>query len=518
MTMREGWDDAPPAVAAYRAALPPGELEGLRIDALDRVAVPTYHLTYWPAHGPMNGANGYGATLDAAMTSAFGELTEVVAAHEALGRMPRRAGSYRELVEDVGPRGVLDPLTACLEAGSAYTPARPLHWVEARRLSTGEPVLVPLEWAACQTSDIGAGDWLITPITNGLGAGLSREQALCHGLLEVVQRDGNNVSFRAMDRGVLVELDGVEDATTRALLERLDRVDVDVQVKLASTDFGIPNLYVVGRDRTDGAPGVCIAPIADTACGEAADPDRERALRKALLEFAAARARKAFTHGPLDRVEEITPPGYLDPFRRGSLTDEEPRALETMRAWTRLGHAQLRALLDETVFAVRERVAFSALPTTPAGETDDAARLDFIVAWLGADGLDDILYLDYSPASGRTGVHAVKVIVPGLDVETMSYNRIGERTVRRLLDRGSPLAGVGAPPSSARCIPLTPAAERRLGGPAWLDVERVAATVGPLYPLYREPGRHSAPLAEERCAPAGSAGALPADGGERVGK
>ncbi len=484
---------APAAVVAYYHALPPGRLEGLRIDTLDRLGVPTYHLTYWPAGGPMNGANGYGVTVDEAMASSFGELTEVVSAHNTLAALPRHEGSYRALTAKRGPTGVLDPLTLCLEAGSPYAPDRPMQWVEGRRLAGGEPVLVPLEWAACQGNDIEPGAYLITPITNGLGAGLSLAQALAHGLLELVQRHGNNVSFRALDQGIGVSLDTVSDPTTREILDRLDRAGVDVSAKLAATDFDIPDLYVVGSDR-DGSADT--PPIMATACGEAADSDRERALRKALLEFAAARARKAFTHGPLDAVERITPPGYLDRFRCQSLDSEEQRALQAMMAWLRLGQEQMRALLDGNVLAVRECRAFSSLPTTPA-DGGAAARLDLLVRRLGAGGLD-IVYLDYSPDPERTGVHAVKVVVPGLDVETMSYNRIGERTVRRLLRRGSPLVGVGSPPPGAKRIPLTAEAEERVGGPAWLDTDLVARTVGPLYPLYREPGRHAAQLAMAR--------------------
>ena len=45
-----------------------------------------------------------------------------------------------------------------------------------------------------------------------------------------------------------------------------------------------------------------------TACGEAADLDRERALAKALLEFCSSRSRKAMSHGPLDLVGRIAPP------------------------------------------------------------------------------------------------------------------------------------------------------------------------------------------------------------------
>jgi hypothetical protein len=39
-------------------------------------------------------------------------------------------------------------------------------------------------------------------------------------------------------------------------------------------------------------------------------------------------------------------------------------------------------------------------------------------------------------------------------------------------------------------VHLTAEAEERLGGPAWFDRAGARRRVGPLYPLYREPGRH----------------------------
>ena len=44
---------------------------------------------------------------------------------------------------------------------------------------------------------------------------------------------------------------------------------------------------------------------------------------------------------------------------------------------------------------------------------------------------------------------------------------------------------------------MTAEAEARLGGPAWLDVTAVDRIVGGLYPLYREPEVHSAPISME---------------------
>jgi hypothetical protein len=87
---------------------------------------------------------------------------------------------------------------------------------------------------------------------------------------------------------------------------------------------------------------------------------------------------------------------------------------------------------------------------------------------------------------------AAKVLVPGCEVETMSYGRIGERGVARLRDRDDPLVAVGADPGGWSRVHLTPAAEERLGGPAWFDRQGARRRVGALYPLYREPGRHVA--------------------------
>jgi ribosomal protein S12 methylthiotransferase accessory factor len=86
---------------------------------------------------------------------------------------------------------------------------------------------------------------------------------------------------------------------------------------------------------------------------------------------------------------------------------------------------------------------------------------------------------------------AAKVLVPGLEVETMSYGRIGERGVRRLLERDDPLVTVGTDPGGWARVHLTADAQARLGGPAWFDRAGADRRVGALYALYREPGRHT---------------------------
>ncbi len=477
----------------YRRNLPQGRARTFAYGGLDRLGVPVAAASFAFADGYHFDGYGYGMTPDEALVGALGELSEDTHNEEYVGRAPRIEGSYRDLVGKHGSGAVLDPLALGLPAGSPYSPDRPLTWVPITRLATGEPAWIPIEFVAISRRQLGDAPLLITPITNGQGAGMTRDQAVAHGLLELLQRDGNGLAFRAMDRGVALDLDLIADPAIKALLDRFAARGVGVLPKLAATEFGLANLYVVGCDADPDAD----LPIKLTACGEAAHPDRERALRKALLEYGAARARKAFMHGPLDRVAAVSEAGYLDGYLATlTLEGEEPRALASMVEW--IGHSgpKLREVLAGSVLSRRESVPFSSLPTVEAGSVDDPSkRLALIVDRLASRNLD-VYYADASPPGGE--VFACKAIVPGLEVETMSYYRIGERGARKLLDRGSRLVGLGKTPDGCLSIRLTAEAEGRLGGPAWLDPAAVDATVGDLYPLYREPSGHAAQVARIR--------------------
>jgi ribosomal protein S12 methylthiotransferase accessory factor len=89
----------------------------------------------------------------------------------------------------------------------------------------------------------------------------------------------------------------------------------------------------------------------------------------------------------------------------------------------------------------------------------------------------------------------VKAIVPGLEVETMSYYRIGERNARKLLERDHPLIRFGEATDTLLPVRLTPEALERFGGRQPLfDTALAEEIVGSHYPLYREPESHHAPF------------------------
>ncbi|MES2711472.1 MAG: YcaO-like family protein [Pseudomonadota bacterium] len=467
--------------AAFRECLrDEGDLTVFRIDALDRTGVPVVQANLIAPGKPATTGYGYGFDPVQAEVGALGELCEEVHVERQVARITPIRGSYAALSAQ---RPTIDPLTLCLPAGSHYSPEMELDWMEARRWPDGEITLLPVEWVAAYPYQMAHGPArLITPITSGLGAGMDLEHAIAHGIMEGLQRDGNVTGFRALDQGHVVDPDQVPEPETRDLLAHLRALGIDVTVKLATTEFGIPNLYVVGPDQ--GVPAV---PIQVTSCGEAAHPDRDRALRKALLEFCGSRARKAATHGPIELLLRHLPQNYTAPqLALLDVDEEEPRALQAMADWLDDDAAAMKTRLAASVFSERSRQPLSGLPTTIVGTS--VATLDLLTQRLAGEGLS-VFYVDCSPPGHP--VRVVKVVVPGLEIETMSYHRIGWRGVRRLRERHDPLIA-DAPRDGAKRVLLRPEDEARAGGPAWFDAALADRLVGGLYPLYREPGTFSA--------------------------
>ena len=485
----------PPAVARYRAALGLDGVFEFPLTPLDTTGVPVWTAAGW-FDGEFQGGIGYGETDDRARTGAWGELAEGIGVHQLRDALPTRRASYRELAEAGEP--AVDPLALRLPVGTDYTPETERLWVRARRFAPGtdrdhEPAWMLLDEAIAHRFNVPEGYRpLYTPITNGLGAGDTRERAVAHGLLEVVQRDASSVGYRALDRGVVIDLDGVQDPELRRLIDRFQHgAGITLQAKLAETPLGVPVVYVVGRERDLGA---LPHPLVLTGCGEGAHPDRARALKKALLEYAASRVRKRFAHGPLADLEGVVPAAYLDRVRQRGVAGEETRATDAVAEWAGLSAAEQLRRLDGTWFRETRRVPWASVPT--AGVPDEPAALAAHLAGRCADAGLDVWTVDLSPPGARVAV--VKTVVPGLEVETLTYGRIGARNVGRLLGRIAAgdaivhpdLVGIGAPPAEAQAIPLAAEGQAALGGPAWIHLDLLEEALGPLYAMYREPAEH----------------------------
>lgn len=491
------------AADLYRKFLPTESLFVFDISVLDRVGIPIQIAALQTKEGFTNDGFGYGGDGDEALVGALGELTETYHTHQALTSAPACEGlSFIEMVDLYGRDAVVDPRELCLSAGYAYHENLPLRWVAVTRWNDGAACWAPRETVAPGGSSYetvskqvehardGSPAQLFPAITCGLGAGTNLEQALAHGVLELLQRDGNCTRFRAMDQGIDLNLDKVESEEVRTLIDRLADLGLRVRAKLASMEFGLSNLYVIAVP-IEGGPRRERFPLLATACGEAVHPNRERALRKALQEYISSRSRKCFMHGTLDSIERITPPGYAEKVLHPSDPDlEERKAIREMAGWLDKEQSDLREILHESVFASKQKVNFSDLPSVPDGAVADPLdRLADVTKRLSSEDIS-LYYFDATP-EGSDAPRVVKTIAPKLEGETMSYWRIGYRGARRLLEQKSPLVHQRAPKTQDLPITLTEEAEKRLGGPVYFSVPEWEKIIDGHYPLYREPSSHT---------------------------
>lgn len=480
----------------FRRAIPVREVYEFSTTALDRLGIPLVCVAAWTQSGAYYDGFGYGAGETGASLGAWGEIMESYFADEYLRNAPRIEASFEELKRN--GRKAVEPPLLCLNAGSRYAPDRELTWLEINNLRAAEngenKTLVPLEATAvypAHAAEIPADNQLFRPITNGLGAGASLAQAIAHGALETVQRDGNCVTFRAMDLGQRIELDAVKSAETRELLAFLDRENIEIIPKLAGIVAGIPVIYVVGYDRDLNQVEFSMQ---ISACGEAAHPDREIALNKALREYVSGRARKHFMHGTLDKLARVAPPEYIEKMTGDDLGKQESRALEAVLDWAQASNEEIFRRIESPILETRSTVKFSDLPTAEFANGDWEAILEYLQTQLKTHLDTEILYADFSGAAPE-GVFVVRAVVPKMEGETMSYGRIGRRNLERLLERQKQdesietMVGYGdiaARPANALKIHLTEA-DAALYPNAWLDSQAVEKQVGEFYALYREP-------------------------------
>lgn len=473
-------------IERYRRALPAGTTSHFRIDKLDYVGMPVASVTHISEDGTSHYGVGYGATEEEALVGGFGELVEEVHLDKSFQELRLEDGSFRDMQNRHGAEHVVDPLTLVLPAGSLYTPELPLRWAPINRLRDDAPCWIPAEFVSIFASRVQYPNKLITSITNGDGAGDTRTRSLLHGTLELLQRDGNADSFRALDQGRVLDRRGFPADIVR-MLDDLRAKGLEVIPKLARVTCGCVSVYAVGRDHTDDR-----FPLTLTACGEAADMNYHRALRKAILECAASHSRKLFYHSPFDRKRAITPPGYLDEqIASIRLEDEEDRAVRTLVGWMKMDKSELERKLENSVFRHRETVPVAGLPAFGSDDLED--RWQYLQDQIRQEGLEMYYFAAHTV---RNDVSVTKSIVPGIEMEFGSYHRIGYRGVQRLLDRDDQLVSRQVGLGKKRIL-LPKDKEEALGGPFWLDVQKLDSIIAPLYPLYREPTGHSARYALE---------------------
>ncbi|HIH64436.1 MAG TPA: methanogenesis marker 1 protein, partial [Methanothermobacter thermautotrophicus] len=200
------------------------------ITHLDRIGIPVFSAIRPTAEdGAVSIYAGKGATRTQARASAMMEAFERYSAE----RKPEDETftSRPEECDGLDPESLILPGSADLESE--------LEWINARTLTSDEEVPVPANAVFHPYNPLEGCTSLFRSNTNGLASGNAMEEAIFHGLMEVIERDAWSL-FEAR-RGPKVEVDcsGTDNDIISGLLEKFHAAGVEVTLVDLTADTGV---------------------------------------------------------------------------------------------------------------------------------------------------------------------------------------------------------------------------------------------------------------------------------------
>ena len=250
--------------------------EFIDITEKDRLGIPVW-CTIRPKERQGKVTAGAGITTDDAKCAAIMGTIERYSSTYSGGRMD--IASY----EEVG-------LTRAVDPDELILPRKPeigekLHWLAGQDILHDERVYIPANAVYHPYDPIGMANQLFRSDPNGLGAGCVPEEAIIHGIYEVIERDTLSRAETNYSLGKrLIPMSGTPAGT---LIETFAAEGIEVTMWLLNDSYGIPTVAAVADDTVTQDPFM-IMMAAST------HPDPDVAAECTMLKLARNRASQIF--------------------------------------------------------------------------------------------------------------------------------------------------------------------------------------------------------------------------------
>lgn len=240
------------------------------------------------------------------------------------------------------------------------------------------------------------GDWLQIAAwnTNGLASGNTLEEAVLHGLYELIERDATSIAtYRKEAKREILLRNG--DSVPAKLMAMVRKAGFDIRLKDITQDNGVYTIAAALDDRKGSELSLSL--------GYGTHLNPEVAAVRAITEVAQGRVTEVFRQKQTGR-----------PQRHNTLSYEE-----------------LKRRYPVWFAPEEETICLEDLPdlSTPYVLDD----IEIVVKRLCSCGLNRVLVKDLT--RGDLGIPVVRVIVPGLEVYEVDNTRRGPRLAKRTAAR-----------------------------------------------------------------------------------
>ncbi len=264
-----------------------------------------------------------------------------------------------------------------------------LEWSEGYSVVTGDKVFIPSNavFHPYNKEDV---KHLFLSNTNGLASGNSLEEAIFHGMMEVVERDSWSLfeAFKDNKREILCE--NSSNNYIKELIKKFGDANVSIKLIDLSSENNIPTVGAVSEDLTLKDPALLTLGI-----GTHLDP--EIATIRAITEVAQSRATQIHgTREDTTRANLLRETGY-------------DRMKRLNKHWFKESDdsIELNDMIDFSQNSFRENI-------------------EKTMNMLEVSGISDAFYVDLTR---NIGIPVVRSIIPGMEVYSVDSSRVGKRLI-----------------------------------------------------------------------------------------
>ena len=268
-----------------------------------------------------------------------------------------------------------------------------LEWNICHDLISGDDYYVPsnaiyhpyvLENNSCQS--------LFKSNTNGLASGNSLDEAILHGMFEVIERDAWSIFELTHKNYKQIDLDSIESETVNDALSKFSENEIKIKLMDFTADVNIPTIAASADDTLLKDAGLLTLGI-----GTHLDP--EVAILRALTEVAQSRATQI--HGARE---------------------------DTVRAdFARTAGYERMKRINKYYFQEEdEKISLNDIENK---STDSITKdIDIVLDELKSNEIEHVLYYDLTRP--ELNVNVVRVIIPTMEIYSIDPSRAGYRFLR----------------------------------------------------------------------------------------
>lgn len=361
------------------------------ITDLDRIGLPIYTAIRPTAEeGGVSIYGGKGISKDHAKASAMMEGFERYSAERQSGdeTIIASLSEISQFGEYIEPKSLNLPK----ELERKGIDELSLEWSRSHDLISGNDYYIPTNAIFHPYNPQGNEDRLFKSNTNGLASGNILEEAILHGMFEVIERDAWSIFELTHKNYAQIDLDSIESEIITGIIDRFKSEGIKIKLMDFTADVKIPTIAASADDTVTKDAGLL-------TLGMGTHLDPEVAILRALTEVAQSRATQ------------------INGAREDTVRADFAREA---------GYERMKRINKFYFKQEEEQISLSDIENRSTSSiTKD---IEIVKDELMANDIEKILYVDLTRP--ELDVSVVRVIIPEMEIYAIDQSRAGYRFLR----------------------------------------------------------------------------------------